>query len=86
VAQPVEALRVGFAQLVKPVAIGMVIGLGAAAGLAQTLRFTLYGLSTVDPIAYIGALVLFLSLVGVAAIGPLRRASRVDPALALRHD
>jgi len=85
-ARPAEAIRVGFAQLTKPVLIGMLSGLGAAAGLAQTLRFTLFGVSTVDPIAYISAIALFLSLVGLAAIAPLRRATRVDPASALRHD
>lgn len=85
-ARPSEALRVGFAQLVKPFAIGMVIGIAAAAGLAQTLRFTLFGLSPVDPISYVLALSLFGSLVAIAAIPPLRRAARVDPATALRHD
>ncbi|HEY3740218.1 MAG TPA: ABC transporter permease [Bryobacteraceae bacterium] len=85
-ARPSEALRVGFAQLVKPVAIGLLIGIGAAAGLAQTLRFTLFGLSPVDPISYVTALLLFGSLVAMAAIPPLRRAARVDPATALRHD
>jgi ABC-type antimicrobial peptide transport system permease subunit len=85
-AKPSEALRVGFAQLVTPVGIGMLIGVGSAAALAQTLRFTLYGLSTVDPIAYVSALLLFAALVATAAIAPLRRAARVDPAIALRHD
>ena len=86
-ARPSEALRVGFAQLVKPVGSGMLIGLAGAAALAQMLRFTLCtDWSTVDPIAYVSALGLFVSLVAVAAIAPLRRAARVDPATALRHD
>jgi predicted permease len=85
-AKPSDALRVGLSQLVKPVGMGMLIGIAAAAGLAQTLRFTLYGLSTVDPVAYVSALLLFAALVAIAAIPPLRRAARVDPATALRHD
>ena len=62
------------------------MGVATAAGLAQMLRFTLYGLSTVDPVAYVSALALFILLVSTAAIAPLMRAARVDPATALRHD
>ncbi len=65
---------------------GLVLGVLGAAGLAQLLRRELYGLSTIDPIAYLGAIVLFLFAVGCAALWPARRALRVDPLVALRCD
>jgi predicted permease len=65
---------------------GLLLGVLGAAGLAQILRRELYGLSTVDPIAYVGAISVFLIAVGLAAFWPARRALRVDPLVALRND
>ncbi len=65
---------------------GLVLGVLGAAGLAQLLRRQLYGVSTIDPIAYVSAIVLFLFAVGLAAMWPARRALRVDPLIALRCD
>jgi ABC-type antimicrobial peptide transport system permease subunit len=66
--------------------LGLGIGIPAALGLAQLLRGALYGVSTTDPITMIGIPV-FLSLVALLASAiPARRASRVDPAIALRSE
>jgi predicted permease len=65
---------------------GLAVGVIGAAGLAQLLRRELYGLSTIDPIAYLSAVVLFLVAVGLAGLWPARRALRVDPLVALRND
>lgn len=65
---------------------GLVFGVLGAAGLAQLLRRELYGLSTIDPVAYISAIVLFIVAVTLAALWPARRALRVDPLAALRCD
>jgi predicted permease len=65
---------------------GLTFGVLGAAGLAQLLRRELYGLSTIDPIAYISAIVLFIFAVALAAVWPARRALRVDPLVALRCD
>jgi len=63
---------------------GLVVGVAGAAGLAQLLRNELYGVSTVDPIAYAGAIVLFLVAICLAALWPARRALRIDPLVALK--
>jgi predicted permease len=65
---------------------GLVLGVLGAAGLAQLLRRELYGVSTIDPLAYVSAIVVFLLAVGLAALWPARRALRVDPLVALRCD
>jgi predicted permease len=66
--------------------VGIALGLACGAAGAQVLRSLLFGVSALDPIAFGGAALLF----GVVAIGasylPARRATRVDPMLALRTE
>ena len=81
-----EGMRVGLDRLLVPTLIGLVTGAAGAAGLADLLRSQLYGLSSLDPVSFLGAPVLFLAVALVFSVGPLHRASRVDPSIALRHD
>jgi ABC-type antimicrobial peptide transport system permease subunit len=46
----------------------------------------LFGISALDPLAYGGALLLFMVVTAVAVIPSMRRALRVDPATTLRHE
>ena len=70
----------------RPVAIGLIVGLGAAAGANRLLQSQLVGVTPYDPLTMtVGPLL----LVAVALIGcriPARRATRVDPVVALRHE
>jgi ABC-type antimicrobial peptide transport system permease subunit len=63
---------------------GIVIGLGAAALLARLLRSFLFEVAPLDPITFVAGALLYLVVAAVACIVPARRASRVDPATALR--
>jgi predicted permease len=66
--------------------LGVAIGLPAAIGLAQLLRGSLYGVTATDPLTFI-AIPLLLSFVAMAAsFIPARRATRVDPIVALRAE
>jgi len=67
------------------VAIGVLIGGGLALLLARPLTAVLAGLSPADPMA-LGGTALVVLAVGLAAMWlPARRATRVDPTIALRH-
>jgi len=66
--------------------IGVVIGLLAAFGLTRIIAGLLYGVSAVDPITFICIPVLLASVTLLASYLPARRASRVDPIIALRNN
>ena len=65
---------------------GIIIGLAAAFGLTRFVRSMLYGLEPTDPATFIPAAVLLLAIAVAAGYGPARRASRIDPMQALRHE
>jgi predicted permease len=65
---------------------GIVIGLIAALWLAQFIRVMLYGLGDTDALSVGGTAMLLVFVSLVAAFAPARRASRIDPVRALRHD
>jgi ABC-type antimicrobial peptide transport system permease subunit len=72
-------------QTLRPVAIGAVIGIGAAIAASEVLRGVLFGVSPLDPVAFMVA-PLFLSTVAAAAsILPTRAALR-NPMTTLRDE
>ncbi len=79
-------LRMVFAQGMRPMSIGLVLGLAAAFGVTRVLSALLAGVSPNDPLTFtLVATVLIASAFAGCAI-PARRAMRVDPAVALRHE
>jgi predicted permease len=67
------------------VAIGIAVGAVGTVALARLLTSFLFGVSTVDPVAFAAASAALLAIGLVAAFVPARRAGSVDPALALRE-
>jgi ABC-type antimicrobial peptide transport system permease subunit len=62
----------------------MLLGAASSLALARTLRGLLFGVTATDPLTYL-AMPVVLTLVALAAgYLPARRASRIDPAIALR--
>jgi ABC-type antimicrobial peptide transport system permease subunit len=81
-----DVLRLVIAGGFKIVAIGIVIGLAAAAALARLLTTLLFGVKPLDPATFLGAPAV-LALVALAACAvPALRAARVDPVIALRQE
>jgi predicted permease len=66
--------------------VGVAIGAVASAILAKVLEAYLYGVSSVDPVAYLAAALMLLAVAGAANLIPALRASRVSPMTALRYE
>jgi putative ABC transport system permease protein len=85
-AQRRDVLRMVLAQGLKPVVIGSVAGLIAALALSRALSSLLYGVTPADPATLAGASLLLLAVAMAACLVPARRATKVDPLLALKHE
>jgi putative ABC transport system permease protein len=81
-----SVLRLVLRQGIVLTLIGVVIGLAAGALLSQVLRSLLFGVSALDPVTFGGGAALFVAVALAASYFPARRATRVDPMLALRAE
>jgi putative ABC transport system permease protein len=67
-------------------AVGIVIGIVGALAVTRTLRTMLFGVSPVDTASFVGVSLTLGTIALVASYVPARRAARVDPVEALRHE
>lgn len=81
-----DVLRLVLGQGLRRAAVGVVLGSLGAVGVARALASLLYGVSTVDPLAFAVAVLVLLAVAFLANLVPARRAARVDPLLALRYE
>jgi hypothetical protein len=73
-------------QTLRPVAIGVAIGIAGAAATARILESILFGVSPLDPIAFVGAPLFLLAVAAVASLLPTRQVLAGDPMAALRAE
>ncbi len=85
-AQPSDVLRMIFSQGFKLFLIGATIGLAAAFALSRALVHLLFGVSAYDPASFAGVMILLAAVALLACYLPARRATRVDPLIALRYE
>jgi putative ABC transport system permease protein len=69
-----------------PVLIGLVAGLAGALALTRLLRSQLFGVGSMDPVTFLGASFLLAAVALMACYLPARRAAKIDPIVALRHE
>jgi len=85
-AEAVQVRRLVVRQALLPVGIGAIVGLGMALGLHGFLQSLLFEISGTDPVTLGLATALLLMVASMASYVPARRASRLDPVVALREE
>jgi macrolide transport system ATP-binding/permease protein len=81
-----EVMRLLLRQAMRPVLIGAALGVAGCAAVSQIFSKVLYGIGSHDPIAFIGVPLFLLGIALLASYVPARRATRIDPAVALRYE
>jgi len=81
-----DILRLMLAQGMKPVGIGGAIGLIASLALTRLMKTLLYGVSSTDPLTFAAIALLLAFAALLACYIPARRATKVDPLVALRAE
>jgi len=85
-AQPRGVLNMVLLKGMRPILAGVVVGLAASFALTRLMASQIYGISATDPWTF-AAVIITLAIVGAAAcLLPARRATQVDPLIALRYE
>jgi predicted permease len=85
-AQPGQVIRLVMRNGLELVAIGLALGLAAAAGAGRLIQTLLFNVQPLEPVIYGGVAVVFALVAALACLLPSWRASRIDPLVALRAD
>ena len=73
-------------EVVLLVALGLMISVPVAMGLSKYLESFLFGMKRNDPLAFAAAVMTLVTATVLAGYAPARKASRIDPTIALRHE
>ena len=81
-----DVLRLTVGGAMRFVLAGLVIGLGGALALTRLMSGLLYGVTAADPLTFVVASVMLAAVALVACCVPAWRATRIEPAVALRYE
>jgi predicted permease len=84
-AQKFDVLRMVLKDGARMTLVGIVLGLVGAVGLTRLMRSMLYGVKPTDPLTFTSVAVVLGAIAMLACYVPARRAMKVDPMEALRH-
>jgi len=85
-AEPGTVVRMILRQVLLFAAVGLAIGLPSALAASRFIESFLYGIKANDPLAMMSALAILVLAILLAGYIPARRASRIDPVTAIRHE
>jgi putative ABC transport system permease protein len=81
-----DVLALVIGKALRLTAIGLGVGVVLAAGAGRLLRSQIFGVSPLDPVTFVGVVLLLAAVALLAAWLPARRAARVDPIIALQAE
>jgi putative ABC transport system permease protein len=85
-AQTRDVLRMIVRQGMMMTLIGVALGLAGGLALTRVISGLLFGVSATDPLTFAGVAILLIAVSLVACLVPARRATKVDPMIALRYE
>jgi putative ABC transport system permease protein len=85
-AKSADVLKMILSQGARTIFIGVVVGIAGALALTRAAKSLLFGVTATDPLTFGGVTVLLVGAALLACYIPARRATRVDPMVALRYE
>jgi putative ABC transport system permease protein len=85
-ARPFDVLKLVVRQGMILALIGVVVGLGGALGLTRVMSSLLFEVRETDPITFLVVAAMLIVIAFIACLVPARRATKVDPLVALRYE
>jgi predicted permease len=85
-ATPADVIRLILKQSFWMVVGGIALGVPAAMMVARLISSLLFNINPIDPLTLVSAIILIIAVASAAALSPARKATKIDPLAALRHE